>query len=96
MRCGIDIWQGSHVHNNIPELIKQYGGKISFHGGIDNGKVDRADWTEELVMEETRKACEACGKLYFIPGTMGGPESVFPGVYDAVTADIDKLSKEMF
>lgn len=97
IECGIDIWQGVMDTNNVPELIKKYGGKISFHGGINNGVVDKADWTPELIMEETRKACESCGKLYFIPGTtMGGPESVFPGVYDEVTADIDKLSKEMF
>lgn len=93
IECGIDIWQGVMSTNDVPELIQTYGGRISFHGAIDNGKVDRADWTEKMVMDETRKACAACGKLYFIPGTtMGGPESVFPGVYDAVTADIEKLS----
>ena len=97
IECGIDIWQGVMSTNDVPELIQTYGGRISFHGAIDNGKVDRADWTEKMVMDETRKACAACGKLYFIPGTtMGGPESVFPGVYDAVTADIEKLSGEMF
>ena len=97
IECGIDIWQGVMDTNNVPELVKKYGGKISFHGGINNGVVDKGDWTPELIMAETRKACESCGKLYFIPGTtMGGPESVFPGVYDEVTADIDKLSKEMF
>ena len=97
IECGIDIWQGVMSPNNIPDLIHKYGGKISFHGGIDNGKVDRADWTREKVEEETRKACESCGKLYYIPGTtMGGPESTYPGVYDTVTETIRKLSQEMF
>ena len=97
IECGIDIWQGVMSPNNIPDLIHKYGGKISFHGGIDNGKVDRADWTKEKVEEETRKACESCGKLYYIPGTtMGGPESTYPGVYDTVTETIRKLSQEMF
>ena len=37
------------------------------------------------------------GKLYYIPNTtMGGPESTYPGVYEAVTEEIDKMSKEMF
>ena len=97
IECGIDIWQGVMSPNNIPDLIHKYGGKISFHGGIDNGKVDRADWTKEKVEEETRKAYESCGKLYYIPGTtMGGPESTYPGVYDTVTETIRKLSQEMF
>jgi uroporphyrinogen-III decarboxylase len=97
IECGIDIWQGAMSTNDLPKLIKEYGGKISFHGGIDNGKVDRVDWTKEKVMDETRKACENCGKLYYIPGaTMGGPESTYPGVYDTVTESIDILSKEFF
>ena len=33
---GIDIWQGVMNTNNIPELIKKYGGKITFMGGIDS------------------------------------------------------------
>lgn len=29
---GIDIWQGCFSTNNMPEMIKKYGGKISFMG----------------------------------------------------------------
>lgn len=97
IECGIDIWQGAISTNDLPSLIKQYGGKISFHGGIDNGKVDRTDWSREKVMEEVEKICTACGKLYFIPGaTMGGPESTYEGVYEAVTDAINEMSKRMF
>jgi hypothetical protein len=37
------------------------------------------------------------GKLYFIPClVMGSPGSTFPGVYEAVSAEIDNMSKQMF
>lgn len=37
IEMGIDIWQGCISNNNVPELIKQYGGQIcSFMGDIDN------------------------------------------------------------
>src|SRR5699024_518410 len=35
IEMGIDIWQGVMSTNNIPELIKEYGGQITFMGGID-------------------------------------------------------------
>ena len=94
---GIDIWQGVMNSNNIPELIKQYGGKITFMGGIDSATVDFEGWTQEKVRQEVRKACEACGKLYFIPNASQGlPVSTYPGVYEAISAEIDLASKDMF
>lgn len=87
IRMGIDIWQGCMYGNNIPELVKKYGGKISFQGGIDNGKVDKTDWKKEEVEAEVRKVIREVGsKNYFIPATvMGEPGSVFPGVYDYIS-----------
>ncbi|MFZ7132322.1 MAG: uroporphyrinogen decarboxylase family protein [Eubacteriales bacterium] len=97
IEIGIDIWQGCLTTNNLPQLIKEYGGKISFMGGIDNGLVDRENWTRESVAKVVRETVESCGKHYFIPCiTQGGPGSVYPGVYDAITAELHKLSKEMF
>ena len=94
---GIDIFQGALTTNNIPELIKQYGGKISFHGGIDNGLVDRVDWTKENIEKYARAIISACGKHYFIPSlTAGGPGSTYPGVYEATTEIINKISQEDF
>ena len=94
---GIDIWQGVMTSNNIPELIKKYGGKISFMGGIDSATVDYPGWSEEDVRREVRRACDECGKLYFIPNASQGlPMSTFPGVYDALTREIDLYSKEVF
>lgn len=97
IEMGIDIWQGVMNTNNIPELIKKYGGQISFMGGIDSATVDHPGWTMEDVKRETAKACKENGKLYFIPSTtIGGPMSIFPGVYQAVTEEIDKQSSIYF
>lgn len=93
----MDIWQGCVSTNNVPELVKKYGGKISFMGDIDNGLVDREDWTQELVAKHVRRVCETNGKHYFIPCiTQGGKGAVYDGVYDAISVEIDKMSKEMF
>ena len=97
IEIGIDIWQGVLTTNNLPSLIKKYGEKITFQGGIDNGKVDVEDWTPELIKKYTDPICQECGKLYFIPNTtMGGAESVYTGVYEAVSEEIDKMSKKLF
>ena len=94
---GVSIWQGVMNTNNIPELIQKYGGKITFMGGIDSASVDRPDWTQDMVAKEVRRACTDCGKLYFIPNTTQGlPMSTYPGVYEAVTAEINKMSSELF
>lgn len=94
---GIDIWQGCMTTNNVPELVKKYGGKISFMGDLDNGQLDKADWTVEEVAEHVKRACTSSGTLYYIPSmVMGGPESIYPGLYDAVSAEIDRMSKVVF
>ena len=94
---GIDVFQGCVDTNNVPELISRYGGKISFMGGINNGIVDVPGWTDELVAGTVEKVCRECGKYYFIPCcTAGGPDSSYPGVFEAVTREINKMSKIMF
>jgi uroporphyrinogen-III decarboxylase len=95
IEMGIDVFQGCSTTNNVPELVKKYGSKIAFMGDLNNGVLDKADWTPELVRKEVERACRTNGKLYFIPClTMGGPMSIFPGVYDAVSEEIDRMSKE--
>ena len=102
IEMGIDIWQGVMTSNDIPELIRKYGGQISFMGGVDSAKVDHPDSTREEVAREVEKACREFGSVadrhYFIPGAYSGttPMSTFPGVYDAMTEEIDKISKTMF
>ena len=94
---GIDIWQGVMTSNNIPELIKQYGGKISFMGGIDSASIDYEGWTREKVKAEVERACAECGTKYFIPGASQGlAMSTFPGVYEATSDEIDAISKKYF
>ncbi len=98
IEMGIDVWQGVMKSNNIPELIKKYGGQISFMGGIDSAEVDFEGWTEDIVKQKVREACtEQGGKLYFIPNASQGlPVSTFPGVYECIDKYIDEMSKEMF
>lgn len=94
---GIDIWQGVMTTNNIPEMIRKYGGKITFQGGMNSATVDHPGWTREEVAKEVRRACTEYGKKYFIPNlSQGGDMSTFEGVYEAVSEEIDRMSKEMF
>ena len=99
IEMGIDIWQGVMKSNDISQLIKQYGGQISFMGGIDSAEVDYEGWSRDVVAQKVREACETYGKdkKFFIPNASQGlPASTFPGVYDAISEEIDKMSKEMF
>lgn len=97
IEMGMDIWQGVMRSNNIKDLIKTYGGQISFMGGVDSATVDFPGWNREIVAKEVRNACEEFGKLYFIPGASQGlPLSNYPGVYEAMTEEINNMSKVMF
>ena len=97
IEMGVDIFQGCITSNNVPELVKKYGGKISFMGDLNNGVLDKAGWTKEEVRKEVERTCRSNGKFYFIPNlTMGGPGNTFPGVYMEVTKEIDRMSQEMF
>lgn len=97
IEMGVDIWQGVMTTNNTPELIGKYGGQISFMGEIDSGPVDFPGWKPETVFEHVEKACKSCGKHYFIPClTQGMNRSSFPGVYEATSEAIDRMSQEAF
>ena len=97
IEMGVDIWQGCMDSNNIPELIKQYGEKITFMGGIDNKYVDIETATEDDVHETVKRVCDNCGSKFFIPSiTQGGPGSVRQGQYKLLTKVIDRYSEEVF
>lgn len=97
IEMGVDVFQGGVSENNIPALVKKYGGQISFHAGLDNGKFDIANWSKDAMRKELERIIEECGGKYLIPGlTMGGPGSSFPGVYEACSEIIDDLSKKYF
>ena len=97
IEMGIDVWQGCMATNNLPELIKKYGDKIAFMGGIENRAVDFEGWTDENCEAVVRKMCGECGVKSFIPCiAQGGPGSVYPGVYASLSSAIDKLNEEQF
>ena len=97
IQMGVDVWQGAVYENNIPEVLKNYGGKISIQGGLDNGKYDKADWSREAIHKGLGDLFETAGTRYLIPSlTMGGPGSTFDGVYDTVDKEIDEYSKKYF
>jgi len=97
IEVGIDVFQGCVTPNDVPALVKKYGPQISFMGDLDNGVLDKENWSREEIAQHVRRACETNGKLYFIPClAAGGPGSTYPGVYEAITEEIDKMSKEMF
>jgi uroporphyrinogen-III decarboxylase len=97
IEMGIDIWQGVMTTNNTPELINEYGGRISFMGELDSGPLDHQNWSSDVIAEHVEKVCTSCGKHYFIPClTQGLNISSFPGVYEAASKAIDEMSRRMF
>ena len=97
IEMGIDIWQGAFPENNIPELVRQYGGKITFMGEIETRFIDLPEITDEEISAEVERACRKCKGPSFIPClTAGLPLSMFPGVYDKVSEEIRRMSKELF
>lgn len=95
VEMGIDIWQGAMTVNNLPKIVNDYAGTLTIMGGIDNGIVDRVDWTPEKVTAEVERVIEWINSPYFIPNTTyGGPESTCEGVYDAVTNAINAINEE--
>lgn len=90
----IDVWQGVLPQNDISALQKSLAGKVVLMGGIDVSVIDTEHWTRELVAREVEHVCrEYVPGGWFIPCmTYGGIGSVFPGVYEAVSAEIKRQS----
>ena len=97
VEMGIDIWQGALSTNDLPRLAREYKGKLTVMGGINNGIVDKPNWTPELVEQETFRVLDWVDSPYFIPNaTQGCSFSTFPGVYEAVTDAIDKYNNTKY
>jgi hypothetical protein len=97
IEMGIDVWQGCVESNDVPDLIKRFGDKITFMGNIDNKAVDFNGWTDENCREHTAKIIQECGDRHFIPCiTQGGPGSVYPGVYMSIADFIDEYNAEHY
>ena len=76
------------IRENFMETIR---------GGLDNGIYDRADWTHEKVRAGLKELLEASGPRYIIPGlTMGGPETTYPGLYEAVSEVVGEFDEVYF
>ena len=94
---GIDVWQGCMHSNNVPELVKKYGGKMTFMGEIDNKQVDFDGWTQADCERAAVNAMESCGMKHFIPCiTQGGPGSLYEGTYKGIWDAIDRYNCEHF
>ncbi|MCL2826546.1 MAG: hypothetical protein FWD72_03990 [Eggerthellaceae bacterium] len=97
IEMGIDIWQGAMEKNDVPALVKKYGGQISFMGDIDNKDVDFVGWGREDVRKTVQRACDNNGNKFYISCiTQGHPDTVFPGAYQIITEEIDNYNKEHF
>lgn len=97
VEMGIDVWQGAMSTNDLPRIAREYAGKLTIMGGIDNGIVDRVDWTPEKVTAEVERVIDWVDSPYFIPNTTyGGPISAYEGVYEAVSEAIDRVNKKRF
>jgi hypothetical protein len=83
--------------NNIPELLKKYGDKITFMGGVNNADIDHVGWTHEEVTRAAHHVLADGARTGFIPSlTGGGPGSTYPGVYDTLTEELAKINMELF
>ena len=97
IEMGIDVWQGALSTNDLPRIAKEYKGQLTVMGGINNGIVDMPDWTPEMVEKETFRILDWVDSPYFIPNaTQGCAFSTYPGVYETVTASIDKYNKTYY
>ena len=98
IEMGIDVWQGPMRTNNVPELVKQYQGQITFMGDLDNKLVDFTGWTQEDCRKAVRDTLDSVNSLTgFIPCiTQGGPGSLFPGTYQGLIDEIRLYNQEKF
>ena len=98
IEMGIDVWQGNMKSNDLPAMMEKYKGKITFMGEIDNKQVDFDGWTYDDCEKAALEAIKRGNSLTsFIPCiTQGGPGSVYPGTYQALTEEIDAYNIERF
>ena len=97
IEMGIDVWQGCMSSNNLPELTREYCGKIGFMGGFDGADFDKEDWNKDDIREKVWTMLDACTPKAYSPCiAQGGPGSVYDGVYDAIMDAIDEYNEKKF
>ena len=94
IEMGIDVWQGCMHSNDVPALVRKYGGRITFMGEIDNKFVDFDGWTPQDCGKAAFDAIGRVGSMkHFIPCiTQGGPGSMYPGAYRCLSDGIDRYN----
>ena len=93
---GIDVWQGCIPQNDIVALQQQMQGKIAFMGGIDIAKIDRADYNEEEIRQEVRRAVDTyVPHGGFIPGIPSGA-ALYPEVQNIVMDELRSYTSQYF
>jgi len=96
---GIDIWQGVVPQNDIVSMQKSLAGRMVLMGGIDASVVDTSFATEEIIRNETRRACETYGpRGHFIPClTYGEPNlDIFPNVDATIRDEISQYNERVY
>lgn len=95
--AGAQGWQGAIPENNITSLQENLKNKLVIMGGIDAG-IDSANWKEEEIRKETRRACETYGPAGgFIPCmTYGAPGTIFPEVLPILKDEINCYNQEYY
>jgi len=97
IEMGIDVFQGCMESNDVFSLLDKYRGQITFMGNIDNKAVDFDGWSQADAKKAVLRACPDTNTRSYIPCiTQGGPGSVYPGAYAALTEEIDARSVELF
>lgn len=95
---GIDIWQGVLPSNDIQQIKKDTGGRLTLMGGIDAHLVDCEHWDEAVVRDEVARACrEYHDGGCFIPClTYGGELSIYPGVKEIIMDEVRNQNRIYF
>ncbi len=91
VEMGADIWNPCQPCNDLANLKKEYGDKITFCGGIDSQFVlHRPDVTTDEVRTEVRKRIDEMGKG---GGYIAMPSHSVPFRKDVVDAMNDEISR---
>jgi hypothetical protein len=96
IEMGVNVFQGATSTNNIPELVKKYGDKITIMGGFDGRLVDKDGMTKEEIKKIVYDTLDAVGTPKgFIPcSAQGGPGSIYENVYRYLCECVDEYNME--
>jgi len=96
IEMGINVWQGCTSTNNLPELVKKYGDKITFMGGFDGAAIDKSGITYEEIKKFAFDYIDSVGTPKgFVPCiAQGGPGAVYKNVYEYLWDAIDAYNIE--